>query len=83
MSANGIDVKVRQSLGVGNKIKGGGLGKNGRKKMPMFPLFSGQSSVGGLLPTLSTHTWVGIPLSHFSGGGQGAALPVELPELLC
>jgi hypothetical protein len=24
---------------------------------------------------LSTYPWVGIPLSHSSGGGQGAALP--------
>ena len=31
--------------------------------------------MGGLLSTLSTHPWVGIPLSHSSGGGQGAALP--------
>jgi hypothetical protein len=38
-------------------------------------LFSGQSGVGRLLSTLSTHPWVGIPLSHSSGGGQGAALP--------
>ena len=38
-------------------------------------LFSGQSGMGGLLSTLSTHPWVGIPLSHSSGGGQGAALP--------
>jgi hypothetical protein len=32
-------------------------------------LFSGQSGVGRLLSTLSTHPWVGIPLSHSSGGG--------------
>ena len=38
-------------------------------------LFSGQSGVGGLLSTLFTHPWVGIPLSHSSGGGQGEGLP--------
>jgi hypothetical protein len=43
-------------------------------------LFSGQSGMGGLLSTLSTHPWVGIPLSHSSGGGQGAALPGETPN---
>ena len=42
---------------------------------PRVSLFSGQSGMGGLLSTLSTHPWVGIPLSHSSGGGQGAALP--------
>ena len=42
-------------------------------------LFSGQSGMGGLLSTLSTHPWVGIPLSHSSGGGQGAALPGDPP----
>ena len=44
-------------------------------------LFSGQSGIGveGLLPTLSTHPWVGIPLFHSSGGGQGAALPGDPP----
>ena len=35
--------------------------------------------MGGLLSTLSTHPWVGIPLSHSSGGGQGAALPGDPP----
>jgi hypothetical protein len=44
-------------------------------------LFSGQSGMGGLLPTLSisTYPWVGIPLSHSSGGDQGAALPRDTP----
>ena len=42
-------------------------------------LFSGQSGVGGLLSTLFTHPWVGIPLSHSSGGGQGEALPADNP----
>jgi hypothetical protein len=40
----------------------GALGKTGRKKMPTFArvsLFSGQSGLGGLLSTLSTHPWVG------------------------
>jgi hypothetical protein len=56
------------------------LGKNGRKNMPtphQSFLFSGQSGVGGLLSTLSIHPWVGIPLPHFSEGGQGAALPED------
>ena len=42
-------------------------------------LFSGQSGVGGLLSTLFTHPWVGIPLSHSSGGGQGEGLPGDAP----
>ena len=64
---------------------GGGLGPWGRMEGKRCPhptrvsLFSGQSGVGGLLPTLSTHPWVGIPLSHSSGGGQGAALPGDPP----
>ena len=73
---------------VGNKIKEGGvldwgLGRSRlRNKCPhpaRVSLFSGQSGVGGLLSTLSTHPWVGIPLSHSSGGGQGAALPGDPP----
>jgi hypothetical protein len=64
------------SFPVGNK-KGGGLGIEETHTLPQFHLFSGQSSVGVLLPTLSTYPWVGIPLSHFSGGGQGAALPED------
>jgi hypothetical protein len=43
-------------------------------------LISGQSGVGGLLPTVSTHPWVGIPISHSSGGGQGASLPGDPPS---
>ena len=66
-----------------NKRRGGvldwGLGRSRlRNKCPhpaRVSLFSGQSGMGGLLSTLSTHPWVGIPLSHSSGGGQGAALP--------
>jgi hypothetical protein len=42
-------------------------------------LFSVQSGVGGVLPTLSTRLWVGIPLSNSSGGGQGATLPGDPP----
>ena len=73
---------------VGNKIKEGGvldwgLGRSRlRNKCPhpaRVSLFSGQSGMGGLLSTLSTHPWVGIPLSHSSGGGQGAALPGNRP----
>jgi hypothetical protein len=69
----------------GNKIKRGGLGPWGRTEGKRCPhpsrvsLFSGQSGVGGLLSTLSTHPSVGIPLSHSSGGGQGAALPGDNP----
>ena len=56
------------------------MGKGERGSRPArVSLFSGQSGVGGLLPTLSTHPWVGIPLSHSSGGGQGAALPGDTP----
>jgi hypothetical protein len=62
-----------------NKGEAGGVGRGGIGKRCPHPvrvfLFSGQSGVGGLLPTLSTHPWVGIPLSHSSGSGQGAALP--------
>ena len=48
----------------------GEMGKGKRGPRPArASLFSGQSGVGGLLPTLSTHPWVGIPLSHSSGGG--------------
>ena len=46
-------------------------------------LFSGQLGMGRLLPTLSTHPWVGIPLSLSSGGGQGAGLPGDPLWLLC
>ena len=60
-----------------------GLGRSRlRNKCPhpaRVSLFSGQSGMGGLLSTLSTHPWVGIPLSHSSGGGQGAALPGDPP----
>jgi hypothetical protein len=70
-----------------NKKKGRGWGPGEeRKEHPArVSLFSGQSGVGGLLSTLSTHPWVGIPLSHSSGGGQGAALPENPPppKLLC
>jgi hypothetical protein len=62
--------------------KGGPGDQWDRKKMPTHPrvsLFSGQSGVGGLLSTLSTQPWVHIPLSHSSGGGQGAALPGDSP----
>ena len=65
---------------VGNKIKGGAAGEVGEEKRGPPPtrvsLFSGQSGIGveGLLPTLSTHPWVGIPLSQSSGGVQGTAL---------
>jgi hypothetical protein len=66
-----------------NKGGPGGPGRSGIGKRCPHPsrvsLFSGQSGVGGLLPTLSTHPWVGIPLSHSSGGGQGAALPGDTP----
>jgi hypothetical protein len=45
-----------------------GPGEEGKEKYAQCPgrvsLFSGQSGVRGLLPTLSTHPWVGIPLSH-------------------
>ena len=62
----------------------GGPGRSGiGKRCPQLArvsLFSGQSGVGGLLSTLSTHPWVGIPLSHSSGGGQGAALPGDLSQ---
>jgi hypothetical protein len=75
-------VYVYVSVCVGNRIKGGSggaLGEVGEGKRGPHParvsLSSGQSGVGGLLPTLSTHPWVGIPLSHSSGGDQGAALP--------
>ena len=71
---------------VGSKTKGGpwrGMGRSGiGKRCPHpqqnFPL-SCQSGMGGLLPTLSTHPWVGIPLSHSLGGGQEAALPGDPP----
>ena len=43
-------------------------------------LFSGQPGVERLLSTLYTHAWVGIPLSHSSWGGQGAALPAPPPS---
>ena len=70
-------------MSVGNKIKGGGpCGRMEGKRCPhptRVSLFSGQSGMGGLLSTLSTHPWVGIPLSHSSGGGQGAALPGDPP----
>jgi hypothetical protein len=56
-----------------------GEGKRGPRPTRVS-LFSGQSGVGGMLPTLSTHPWVGIPLSHSSRGGQGAALPGDLPS---
>ena len=60
-----------------------GLGRSRlRNKCPhpaRVSLFSGQSGMGGLLSTLSTHPWVGIPLSHSSEGGQGAALPGKPP----
>jgi hypothetical protein len=36
--------------------------------------------MGGLLSTLSTHPWVGIPLSHSSGCGKGAAQPGDPQE---
>jgi hypothetical protein len=74
---------------VENKIKkgeAGALGPWGRREgqrcrhPARFSLFSGQSGVGGLLSTLSTHPWVGIPPSHSSGGGQGAALPGDHPR---
>jgi hypothetical protein len=62
----------------------GGPGKVGEGKRGPCPtrvsLFSDQSGVGGLLPTLPTYPWVGIPLSHSSGGGQGAALPGDPPQ---
>jgi hypothetical protein len=45
-------------------------------------LFPGQSSVGGLLSILSTHPWVGIPLSHSSGGGQRSALGTPRATLI-
>jgi hypothetical protein len=71
---------------VGNKIKGGqggpwrsGIGKR-YPRPTRVSLFSGQSGVGGLLSTISTHPCVGIPLSHSSGGGQGAALPGTPPS---
>ena len=71
-------------MSVGNKIKRGGpCGRMEGKRCPhptRVSLFSGQSGMGGLLSTLSTHPWVGIPLSHSSGGGQGAALPGETPN---
>ena len=60
-----------------------GLGRSRLRNKCPYParvsLFSGQSGMGGLLSTLSTHPWVGIPLSHSSGGGQGAALPGKPP----
>jgi hypothetical protein len=62
-----------------NLKKGVGLGPWGRTEGKRCPhparisLFSGQSGMGGLLSTLSTHPWLGIPLSHSSGGGQGIA----------
>jgi hypothetical protein len=53
-----------------------GGGREGKGPHPArVSLCSGQSGVGGLLPTLSTHPWVDIPLSYSSKGGQGAALP--------
>jgi hypothetical protein len=68
---------------VGNKIKGGPLGRSGIGKRCPRPdrvsLFSGQSGVGGLLPTLSTQPWVSIPLSHSSEDSQGAALLGDSP----
>jgi hypothetical protein len=70
---------------VGNKKKGEGLGPWGRMEGKRCPhpsrvsLFSGQSGMRRLLSTLSTHPWVGIPLSHSSGGGQAAALPGNCP----
>jgi hypothetical protein len=60
------------------ELKKGVQGKRGKGKSltpPEFHLFSGLSGMGGLLHTLSTHPWVGIPLSYSSGGGQGATLP--------
>ena len=77
---------IKKKKPVGNKIKGGpwwGLGVVGEGKRGPRParvsLFSGQSGVRGLLPTLSIHPWVGISLFHSSGGGQGSALPGDLP----
>jgi hypothetical protein len=73
------------NFSVGNKLKKGGGEPWGRTEGKICPhptrvsLFSGQSGMGGLLSTLSTHPWVGIPLSHSSGGGQGAALPGDPP----
>ena len=72
-------VRRSRSSSVGTK-KGGPRGGGGRGKAhtsPEFHLYSAQSGLGGLPPTLSTHPWVGIPLSHSSGGGQGATLPGE------
>ena len=70
-------------MSVGNKIKRGGpCGRMEGKRCPhptRVSLFSGQSGVGGLLSTLFTHPWVGIPLSHSSGGGQGEGLPGDAP----
>jgi hypothetical protein len=79
--------KLFFSLYAVNKIKKkrGSEGPWGRTEGKICPhptrvsLFSGQSGMGGLLSTLSTHPWVGIPLSHSSGGGQGAALPGDPP----
>jgi hypothetical protein len=64
-----------------NKKRGGALWPWRRMEGKRCPhparvsLFSGQSGVGRLLSTLSTHPWVGISLSYSSGSGQGAALP--------
>ena len=64
----------------------GGPGEVGEGKRGPHPtrvsLFSGQSGVEGLLPTLSTHPWVGIPVFHSLGAGQGAALPADRPQEL-
>jgi hypothetical protein len=61
----------------------GHWGRTEGKRCPRpfrFSLFSGQSGMGGLLSTLSTHPWVGISLSHSSGGGQGSSLPGDTPS---
>jgi hypothetical protein len=48
------------------ELKKGGLEEEGEGKKadisPEFQLYSGQSGVGDLLPTFSTHPWVGILL---------------------
>ena len=76
---------------VGNKIKEGGvldwgLGRSRlRNKCPhpaRVSLFSGQSGMGGLLSTLSTHPWVGIPLSHSSGVKGQPCLETPPPATL-
>jgi hypothetical protein len=61
-------------------MKKGGWGRIEGKICPhpaRVSVFSGQSGMGGLL---STHPWLGIPLSHSAEGGQGAALPVPPPS---